>query len=100
MTKSLWITVLTLLAAFPAAAQSGAYRYDNFDTRDGVRVQLTPVAVRPLNIKGRKQPRSTVIQNENLVRLNSMSYSSPKLSAASTSKSLDGFTTGNSTIDN
>ena len=100
MRKSLWITVLTLLAAFPAAAQTSAYRYDNFDTRTGVRIQLTPTTVRPRATKGRLQPRSAVIQNESLVRLNSMSYSSPSLSSASTSKSLDGFTTGNSTIDN
>jgi len=99
MTKSLWITVLTLLAAIPAAAQTSGYRFDNFDTRNGVRIQMSPGAVPPRSNKGRSQPRKAAIQNDNLVRLNSMAYSSPKVSTANTSNSLDGFTTGDSTVD-
>ena len=99
MTKSLWITVLTLLAAIPCAAQGTSYQFDNFDTRNGVRVQMPPVTVRPRPIKGRPQPRRAAIQNESLVRLNSMVYSSPSVNTASASKSLDGFTTGDSMID-
>lgn len=99
MIKSLRITVLTLVAAIPCAAQSSGYQFDNFDTQDGVKIHTPANALRPRSIKGRQPLRAPSAPSENQVRLTSLSYSSPGSISASVSKSLDGFTTGNSLFD-
>jgi len=96
MTKSLWITVLSLLAAIPCVAQSKSYQFDNFDTQNGVKVQLPAPSIRPRSLKGQLPGR---IASGPKVRLNSMVYPAPSSIAVSDSKSLDGFTTGDSQVD-
>jgi len=99
MKKSLWITILTLVAAISSAAQTSTYQFDNFDTQEGVRIQTPASPVRPRLIKGRQTVRGAAVPGENQVRLNSLVYPSPGSISPSGSKSLDGFTTGNSQID-
>ena len=97
MTKSLWITVFILAAAIPCLAQN-PYQFDNFDTRNGVRVRVQPEAARPRTIKSRRLVKSS--QNQNKVRLTSLPYPEPSfIPASGSSKSLDGFTTGDAQVD-
>ena len=91
--------VLTAFCAVPAMAQTG-YRFDNFDTPNGVRVEnvqttaeLPPArAVRPL-AKINRAGESAEIRTASLV------YTRPRGMAMAASKSLDGFTTGDPRID-
>jgi len=99
MTKSLWITFLTLLAAIPCVAQSNSYQFDNFDTQNGVRVQMPAAAIRSRSIKSQPPVGGASAAGDGKVRLNSMVYPIPNSIAASGSKSLDGFTTGDSQVD-
>src|ERR1044072_8606765 len=75
MHKSLFITLLVMISAVAAAAQS-TYQIDNFDLPNAVQIH-TPKA----------EPKN---QPKRLLRLTSMPIS----------PSLGGFTTGDSTIDN
>jgi soluble lytic murein transglycosylase-like protein len=90
-------TVVLLATALTVWAQDGSgYRVDNFDFANGVRIEQppTPAAV-PRNVsrKSRLTSSGKLIYSHNnapLTRLTSMSVSN----------SLDGFTTGNATVDN
>jgi soluble lytic murein transglycosylase-like protein len=97
MTKTLWTIVFTLLVAIPASAQGSPYQFDNFDTANGVRIETPPLASRPRTVKS-KPLMSSATQNSK-VRLTSLAYPQPTSIAPSVSRSLDGFTTGNSEID-
>jgi hypothetical protein len=97
MKKFSLIFVLALLSATPVLAQSG-YRFDNFDTPNGVRVEtvretavLPPAkTVRPLAKEIRAGERAAT-RPVSLVYTRSV--------AMTASKSLDGFTTGDSKVD-
>jgi soluble lytic murein transglycosylase-like protein len=91
-----------LLCLFTAAAsaQTGErYRFDNFDFKDGVRVAPVEVAT-PLQPekKGRPSARAARL-NAASARTSTLGYPEASPLAMSTSKSLDGFTTGDPRID-
>ena len=91
------VSALILAAALPVLAQNGPpYRFDNFDFADGVRVQLPAAPAR----RSRKDARG-----RKLVVSSNLSYSHSntplnQLTSMKLSESLDGFTTGNSDVDN
>ena len=98
MTKTLWITIVTLLAALPGLAQNNLYRFDNFDTQNGVSIQNPAAATRPRTLKTRPLMTGTS-EKGNKVRLTSLAYPQPSSIPLSVSRSLDGFTTGDSQVD-
>jgi soluble lytic murein transglycosylase-like protein len=98
MTKTLWIAIVALLTAVPALAQGNLYQFDNFDTENGVRIQSPAEATRPRTLKNRPLIKASS-DKDNKVRLTSLTYPQPASIALNVSKSLDGFTTGDSQID-
>ncbi len=92
--------VLAFLCAVPALAQS-SYRFDNFDTANGVRVASVPTtAVLP---SAAKSSRRTNKSNASLkvanTRMTAMAYTPAPNAVTAISNSLDGFTTGDANID-
>src|SRR5207253_3130335 len=95
------IILLVFLLAAVAEAQTGAsYRYDNFDTQTGVRIDAptTPTAVRQKK-RMRLTSRSFEHTETNAARPSELLYERPRVVAASYGNSLNGFTTGNSQVD-
>ena len=85
--------LLILSSTFTVWAQNGSgYRVDNFDLVNGVRIEL-PSAPAKRPRKGRKLTTSTNL---------AYSPSNPltQLTSMSVSNSLDGYTTGNTNVDN
>ncbi|MDT4968766.1 MAG: hypothetical protein QOJ64_3503 [Acidobacteriota bacterium] len=91
--------LLALICAAPAMAQSGpGYRYDNFDVRNGVRVETVETTsmlpqsahVRTTSKKGLTIDNSRTRPSENL-------YTPSTAMVAG--RSLNGFTTGDATVD-
>jgi hypothetical protein len=98
MKKLPLLCLLAFLASAPALAQNG-YRYDNFDVRDGVRIETveTTAALPP---SGSVRP----VAKTGLSINNKSAHSSPALyTPAATmmpvSASLNGFTTGDARVD-
>ena len=96
------LMVLTCTSA--AVAQSVNYSFDNFDTRNGVQVQVEPA--RPLVIGARKgsrakglitAPQVRTASVESMVQPTSMSVNS--FNASGIASSLHGFTTGYAEVD-
>ncbi|HMF56367.1 MAG TPA: lytic transglycosylase domain-containing protein [Pyrinomonadaceae bacterium] len=92
--------LLLLLSAAAASAQTGAsYRYDNFDTQTGLRIDAPPAPV----VRQRKRVRMTSSSYSNTgevaARPSPLLYERPRLVVASAGNSLNGFTTGNSQVD-
>lgn len=98
MTKTFWITILTVVAAIPCLAQGNVYQFDNFDTRNGVRIQISPEITRPRSVKNRLLAKVKSSLGDSKARLTSLIYPTRNV-ALSASKSLDGFTTGDSQVD-
>ncbi len=96
MRKILFTVILSLVCAISTFAQSeGSYRFDNFDFEKGVRIEL-PVIVSPK--KGSKKDRKNRYAAINPVATPAMvSYSSGL--AMTASKTLDGYSTGDTNID-
>lgn len=96
MKKFPLVLILLVTSALTVWAQTGpAYRVDNFDFANGVRIELPPAPA--LSRKGARLRK--------LVTSNNLIYSRSdapltKLTGMSVSNSLEGFTTGNSTVDN
>ncbi len=107
MKKTLLILTLTLLGTASASAQTGTrYRYDNFDTRDGVRVEQPAAPKISKPAKGAKsarnvQPTARIIvpgvkpANTQSAELVYTRRGMPMM----VSHSLDGFSTGDASID-
>ncbi len=111
MKNALLILTVSLLCAASASAQTGMrYRYDNFDTRDGVRVEQPPAPPKILkptkvskysknvqltarNIASTVQPAANV--NTQAAELVYTRRGMPMM----ISHSLDGFSTGDASID-
>jgi transglycosylase-like protein with SLT domain len=100
-----WVTLLVLITSGPAVyAQNASYSFDNFDTANGVRIYVEPVALPPATKRVSRSSRpvmttsaengnvSSIIQPANL-SLNSMT------SASGVATSLRSFTTGSAHID-
>lgn len=95
MKNALLLCLFSLLSAVPAIAQSGPrYQYDNFDIEGGIHIQQPPPAATP---KKRGRPSKTAARS--FVR--PAALVSPQVSpiGMNPSKSLDGFTTGDSGTD-
>jgi len=106
MKKIPLLCALILFSSLQAAAQSkSGYRFDNFDTSDGVRVQ-TPARPRPAaqNKKLKLTARSVEASAPSGVRpfsgtlLSEATTPSPAVSTE-VSKSLEGFSTGDAKVD-
>jgi hypothetical protein len=95
---------LIILSASSAAAQGNfTYRFDNFDTREGVRVTLPP---QPKPIAQSKRLKLTSRSVEAGARTatglrtsDSVYVASSSAIAMAVSKSLDGFSTGDANVD-
>lgn len=94
------LCLLVLICASYAFAQNSVrYRYDNFDTLIGVRIESAPTApaLFPGKVNPAPRPASPVgSASAHHTKLTSMRPGSPVMAV---SKSLDGFTTGNPRID-
>ena len=101
MRKLLTVCALVALASLQASAQNGArYHFDNFDTREGVRVELPP-APAPRARKPSKRLRLTARTSAVVpaaVAPSAEAAPAPVVPAA-VAKSLDGFSTGDASID-
>ena len=106
MKKIPLLCALILFSSLQAAAQSkSGYRFDNFDTSDGVRVQ-TPARARPAaqNKKLKLTARSVEAASPSVVRpfsgtlISEATTPSPAVSTE-VSKSLEGFSTGDAKVD-
>jgi soluble lytic murein transglycosylase-like protein len=106
MKKILLFFALFILASLDASAQQGSsYRFDNFDTRDGVRVQ-TPAKPKPaaqnkklkLTARTVERPAPSGVQPFSGSLMPNITPNALAASAA-VGKSLGGFSTGNAAID-
>jgi soluble lytic murein transglycosylase-like protein len=119
MKKILLVFAFTLLACACASAQGSParYRFDNFDVRDGVRVIAAPapaksargklkLTARTVNASARtssqasaQTPKQAPSQTSRALRSSEVSYApGPTLSMAESS-ALDGFSTGDASVD-
>lgn len=97
MKKFSFVFMLALVYAVPALAQSG-YRFDNFDTPNGVRVEsVQTTAALPPSKTVRPLAKQIRAGENSAVRPASLGYT--RSLAMTASKSLDGFTTGDPKID-
>jgi len=96
-----------ILSASSAAAQANfTYRFDNFDTRDGVRVTLPP---QPKPVRQSKRLKLTArsveagartgAQTSPGLRPDDSAYIPPSSVSMAVGKSLDGFSTGDANVD-
>lgn len=103
MKKSPLFCALIIFSATSAAAQSNfTYRFDNFDTREGVSVTL------PAQPKRARQDKRLKLTSRNVetgkqvsagLRFTKSSYSPSASVSMAVGKSLDGFSTGDTNID-
>ena len=105
--------LLLLFIGAPALAQSSAYSFDNFDTRNGVRVYVEaarPLVPSPRTRRGRRNdPSNKAAAGQNAVialedsagtlRPTLLSYDAVATSATNPASPLHGYTTGNTQID-
>jgi hypothetical protein len=104
MRKFHLIVTLLLLSTTPALAQIGSrYRYDNFDIKDGVRVETVPTTA-SLSRSKMVRPVARVAEQVSTpkTRPAPLVYTREARAVAvemTASKSLDGFTTGDPKID-
>lgn len=103
MKKLSFLFVLALVCARPSFGQN-AYRFDNFDTPNGVRVEtVETTAVLPPSQTVR--PQSKIVRNSerssssNANRPATTLYTRSRAVEMTASRSLDGFTTGDARID-
>ncbi len=92
--------IATFCVASATAQARTRYRYDNYDTRDGVRVEAVPnTGVMPVSGKATPAAESAASIKGANSRPSSPVNASPRSSAMTTSTSLDGFTTGDAKTD-
>jgi soluble lytic murein transglycosylase-like protein len=109
----LFLSALALTSA-TAVAQNNTYSFDNFDTRNGVRVAPEPVKVRlstprsrrlrhnELSSKTSENPLSTISLDDpaTSVKNNALLYEPVGTPAFNAASPLRGYTTGSAQIDN
>jgi soluble lytic murein transglycosylase-like protein len=106
MKKIPLLCALIITASVHAAAQTDyRYRFDNFDTREGVRVQ-TPAQPKPaprnrrLRLTARSaSPAPDGASSSNALRPSEVAYTPSPVVSAAVGKSLGGFSTGDALID-
>ncbi len=112
MTRFPLIALVILFGGAPALAQNTAYSFDNFDTRNGVRVQVEPPKA-PAKVSRIRRPTRvpsadkiadqssltsiTLDSQRSLVAPTLLTYD--PLAAQSNSSSLRGYTTGTAEVD-
>lgn len=111
MTRFPLAALILIFLSAPAFAQSTAYSFDNFDTRNGVRVYvepqpqvLTPRSKRSGKVAANKasvtQTAATALDDlVSTVKPTVLSYDALKQSPVNTSSPLRGFTTGSAQVD-
>jgi hypothetical protein len=102
MKKFPLLCLLALACASTALAQNGArYRYDNFDTPNGVRVEEVPTAsaLPPSKTVRRTAHVNSSTESSTINRPAPLVYTQPRGLGMAASRSLDGFTTGDAKID-
>jgi soluble lytic murein transglycosylase-like protein len=99
MRKLLFLCVFALSGAASASAQTGnIYRYDNFDTRQGVRFDVpAPPVAKPAAPSKRVRLTAREAATGGLTR--EAINTRPSSVAMAVSQSLDGFSTGDRTVD-
>jgi len=102
MRKLLPLCALLAVVSLQASAQNGSrYRFDNFDTREGVRVEL-PAVIAPRALKSSKRlkltARTSAVVPASVAPSAAEAAPAPAMSAA-VAKSLDGFSTGDAKVD-
>jgi hypothetical protein len=99
MKKFPFLCLVALLSAAPALAQSN-YRYDNFDVRDGVRLEtVETTAVLPSSGDVRVVAKTGLTINNKNAHSTPTLYTPPSNTATTVSASLNGFTTGDAKVD-
>jgi hypothetical protein len=105
MKKIPLLCALVISCTLCVAAQTNfSYRFDNFDTRDGVRIELPsqPKVTKQnkrlrLTSRGVEEGAASGVRTSNGLRASETAYA-PGVSMA-VSKSLDGFSTGDANVD-
>jgi soluble lytic murein transglycosylase-like protein len=99
MKKFPFLCLLALASAVPALAQSG-YRYDNFDVRNGIRIEsVTTTAALPPSASTRPAAQTGSSLNSRSTRSVPTLYVPPRNHGLALNRSLNGFTTGDSKVD-
>jgi hypothetical protein len=103
MKKFPFACLLALISALPVFAQS-SYRYDNFDVRDGVRVETveTTSTLPPQSNNVRRTAKTGLVLTRTNMRPEERVYAPARISNSltmSAGNSLNGFTTGDAKID-
>jgi soluble lytic murein transglycosylase-like protein len=100
MKKFPLLCLLALISAIPALAQS-SYRYDNFDVRDGVRIETveTTAALPPSRTVRPVAKTGLSINNQNAHSTPTLYVPSRNTGMLGVSTSLKGFTTGDAKVD-
>lgn len=101
MKRFLLVCILALVCAAPSAAQNAAsYRFDNFDTLTGIRIESVEAkAQAPPSKKFRLTAKSAASLNRASARAASLAYTQPRGLLMSAGKALDSFTTGDARTD-
>ena len=99
-----FIVLLVILTAPAVFAQNAAYSFDNFDTRNGIKIQTEVVRNQPLEAKrapGSRRSRAAAASTdaEPWTSVQRTSLSFEPMTARSLASSLRGFTTGNAQVD-
>jgi hypothetical protein len=101
MKKFPLLCVLLLSFTYTAAAQvTTRYRFDNFDTQEGVRVEV-PTSPLPRKLSKRLKPTARIIEPARTSEAvhSPISEALPRDMAMKVGKSLDGFSTGDASVD-
>ena len=102
MKKFPFACLIALIATVPAFAQNN-YRYDNFDVRDGVRVEtVETTSTLPPSSNVRKTAKTGLVLDRSNTRPTENLYTPARTSVSlsmSAGNSLNGFTTGDEKID-
>lgn len=108
MTRSLRLFFFIVIAAVPVFGQ-GAYSFDNFDVRDGVRVYVEPTPTPGRSRRTPKSPASSQTNTataangsdpfRNLVRPTALIYPNANSAIAGSDAPLRGYTTGSQDVD-
>lgn len=97
MKKFPFLCLFALLSALPALAQSN-YRYDNFDVRDGIRIETVKTTA-VLQPSGTARPAAKVADRLSSARPSPILYTPPPSLKMAINGSLNGFTTGDARVD-
>ena len=114
MRKFFPLAFVMLLSSIPVLAQGTTYAFDNFDTRNGVKIYTEPAAARPVSLRSRRRNKSSqtdidpaqaslnkapASDLQTLVKPTVLISDSVLTPAANGSAGLLGYTTGSAELD-